>query len=65
MSLSGVFFALAILSLMITDALREIVDRKRLRSRGFGGTGDIHLIGMAFVILFLIISAALYGASWF
>ncbi len=40
------FVFLGILSLIITEILRSVVDRKRLERDGLGGTQDIAIGGM-------------------
>ncbi len=57
------FVALGILSLVATEVLRSIVDRKRRERDGLGGTQDIAICGM--VIGWLCVLAAIVcGVGW-
>ena len=40
------FVVLGILSIVVTEILRSVVDRKRLERDGLGGTQDIAIYGM-------------------
>lgn len=57
------FVVLGILSLIITEILRSVVDRKRLERDGLGGTQDIAIGGMIVGWLFAI-AAAICGLGW-
>lgn len=61
---STIFFVfLGILSLIITEILRSVVDRKRLERDGLGGTQDIAIGGMIVGWLFAI-AAIICGLGW-
>jgi hypothetical protein len=57
------FVVLGILSLVITEILRSVVDRKRLERDGLGGTQDIAIGGMIAGWLFAI-AATICGLGW-
>lgn len=57
------FVALGILSLVVTEVLRSIVDRRRRERDGLGGTQDIAICGMLFGWLW-IVGALICGAAW-
>ena len=45
--IAAIAFAVAtVASWIVTEVLREVVNARRLRQRGVGGTGDIGLWGM-------------------
>ena len=57
------FVARGILSLVVTEVLRSIVDRKRRDRDGLGGTQDIAIWGMMIGWL-CALSAIVCGAGW-
>ena len=57
------FVVLGILSLVITEILRSVVDRKRLERDGLGGTQDIAIGGM-FVCGHCLVGAFICGLGW-
>lgn len=57
------FVVLGILSLIITEILRSVVDRKRLERDGLGGTQDIAIGGMIVCGLGLV-GAIASGLGW-
>jgi hypothetical protein len=57
------FVALGILSLVATELLRSIVDRKRRERDGLGGTQDIAICGMVIGWL-CVLGAIVCGAGW-
>ena len=58
-----IFVVLGILSLVVTEVLRSIVDRKRRNRDGLGGTQDIAFWGMMIGWL-CVLSAIVCGAGW-
>lgn len=59
-----IFFAvLGILSLIVTEILRSVVDRKRLEHDGLGGTQDIAIGGMI-VCGLCFVGAIICGLGW-
>ena len=54
---------LGILSIVVTEILRSVVDRKRLERDGLGGTQDIAIYGMIVGWLFAI-GAIICGLGW-
>lgn len=57
------FVALGILSLVVTEVLRSIVDRKRRERDGLGGTQDIAICGMV-IGWCCIVGAIVCGTVW-
>jgi hypothetical protein len=60
---TALFVALGILSLVVTEVLRSIVDRKRRERDGLGGTQDIAICGMVFGWI-CVVAAIVCGAGW-
>ena len=57
------FLILGVLSLVVTEVLRSIVDRKRRERDGLGGTQDIAIVGM--LIGFICVAVAVIcGTDW-
>jgi hypothetical protein len=48
-----IFGILAFVSMVVTEIAREIVDGRRVRRTGVGGTQDINLIGLGISVLLL------------
>jgi hypothetical protein len=57
------FVVLGILSLIVTEILRSVVDRKRLERDGLGGTQDIAIGGMI-VCGLCFVGAIICGLGW-
>jgi hypothetical protein len=57
------FVVLGTLSLIITEILRSVVDRKRLERDGLGGTQDIAIGGMI-VCGLCVVGAIICGLGW-
>lgn len=57
------FVVLGILSLVATEVLRSIIDRKRRDRDGLGGTQDIAICGMVLGWL-CVLGAIVSGAGW-
>ncbi len=57
------FVALGIMSLLVTEIVRSIVDRRRRERDGLGGTQDIAICGMVIGWL-CILGAIICGVGW-
>ena len=57
------FVAMGIFSIVATEVLRSIVDRRRRERDGFGGTQDIAICGMVIGWL-CIVGAVICGTGW-
>lgn len=57
------FVAMGILSIVVTEVLRSIVDPKRRERDGLGGTQDIAICGMVIGWL-CVLGAIVCGAGW-
>ena len=57
------FVALGILSLLVTEIVRSVVDRRRRERDGLGGTQDIAIFGMVIGWL-CILGAIICGVGW-
>ena len=60
---SVLFVALGIMSLLVTEIVRSIVDRRRRERDGLGGTQDIAICGMVIGWL-CILGAIICGVGW-
>ena len=58
-----IFVALGVISVVVTEFLRSILDRKRRERDGLGGTQDIAIGGMIFGWL-CVLGAMVCGAAW-
>jgi drug/metabolite transporter superfamily protein YnfA len=60
---ASVFAALGIVAIVITEVVRSIVDRHRVRTQGHGGTQDIAICGML-VMAFCAVSCIVCLLIW-
>jgi len=51
--------------MIITEIIRSIVDRRRLKARGVGGTEDILIVGLLIGSLCIAGAVAMHVYSWF
>jgi|LSQX01.1.fsa_nt_gb hypothetical protein len=55
--------ALACLSLILLEVARSVVDARRVKATGIGGTQDVTIWGLAITAVFLL-AAVVLGAIW-
>ena len=60
MKLSVIALSISVLSLVLTEILRSYINDIRLRRDGFGGTGDIGMIGVFISLVSLIAALILF-----
>ena len=65
--LAGVFVACGIASVVVTEILRSVVDRRRVHREGIGGTQDIAICGcvvLAVCNLGAVICLVMWLVTW-